>query len=353
MLTQFFLLKNPESRPKMEMEEGVRILDEKKPWIEKYRPQVLDEVIFQKEAVETFKGIKKTGKMPHMLLYGPPGTGKTSIIIALAQELFGRNFYEERILELNASDDRGIDKVRSKIKSFAEKQLKTIPGVVPKFKIIILDEADNMTKDAQQALRRIIEDYSKITRFCIICNYVTKIIEPIKSRCIKFRFKPIPLSSQISRLKDIADYEKIHIDDKAISKLIEVSKGDMRKSVNLLQLVQSAYENSHIDVKHIVSISDVIPCEDFKKEFLTPYFKLHKEEEKINFIENLIKEGFMCNQVVFACHDWILKQKDIDSFKKAQIITLLSDIDKYISLGSRDDLNLMLFFDKISKILKN
>lgn len=129
--------------------------------------------------------------MPHLLLYGPPGTGKTSAIIALTRELFGRH-YKEWVMEMNASDDWGIDKVREKIQRFAETQIQRYPEISHNFKIIILDEADNMTSFAQSALRRIIEDYSSVTWFCIICNYITKIIDPIQSRCVKFRFKDIP-----------------------------------------------------------------------------------------------------------------------------------------------------------------
>jgi len=222
------------------------------------RPQNLDEIIFQEEIVQSFKGIKNTGKLPHLLLYGPPGTGKTSIIHALAKEIFGPQDYKERILELNASDDRGIQKVREKIKKYAETKLIKLSKSVPNFKIIILDEADQMTADAQNALRRVMEDYSNITRFCLICNYVTKIIEPLNSRCVKFRFKQIPLDHQISQLKRICAQENLEIEVPAIEKLIEISEGDLRKSVNLLQLAKFSFASKQLSYNDIMKISDVL-----------------------------------------------------------------------------------------------
>jgi len=170
--------------------------------------------------VAAFRGILNTGDFPHLLLYGPPGTGKTSIIIALARELFGDSFYRERVLEMNASDDRGIAKVREKVKKYSSIVCKKNPDKnfkCPNFKLVILDEADHMTNDAQTALRRIIEDFSRQTRFIIICNYITKIIEPLSSRCVKFRFKEIPVSAQISKLAKICEEETINYTEETLN----------------------------------------------------------------------------------------------------------------------------------------
>lgn len=174
------------------------------PWVEKYRPSKIDEVSHQVEVVKGLRESVKNGHVPHILMYGPPGTGKTSTVLALAKEMFGKTFYKHRILELNASDERGIAVVRDKIKKFAQRKISKNPDHdVPPIQIIILDEADSMTIDAQAALRRIIEAYSTSTRFCIICNYISKIIDPLASRCVKYRFSPVSFESQFDRLKFI------------------------------------------------------------------------------------------------------------------------------------------------------
>lgn len=176
-----------------------------------------------------------------MLFYGPPGTGKTSTILALAKELYGPEMFRSRVLELNASDERGISIVREKVKDFARMQLSNPPPdykdryPCPPYKIIILDEADSMTQDAQSALRRTMETYSKITRFCLICNYVTRIIDPLASRCSKFRFKSLDQGNAKKRLEDIAENEHIKLGPGAVDALIKCSEGDLRKAITFLQ----------------------------------------------------------------------------------------------------------------------
>jgi replication factor C subunit 2/4 len=179
-----------------------------------------------------------------MLFYGPPGTGKTSTILALAKSLFGPALYRSRILELNASDERGIGIVRDKVKNFARAQLSQPTGLdaaylaqhpCPPFKIIILDEADSMTQDAQSALRRTMETYSRITRFCLVCNYVTRIIEPLASRCSKFRFKSLDNSAAGVRLDNIARTENLKLEDGVVETLIRCGEGDLRRAITYLQ----------------------------------------------------------------------------------------------------------------------
>jgi replication factor C subunit 2/4 len=178
-----------------------------------------------------------------MLFYGPPGTGKTSTILALAKQLYGPELFRTRVLELNASDERGISIVREKVKDFARMQLTNPPTAggyrdrypCPPFKIIILDEADSMTQDAQSALRRTMETYSRITRFCLVCNYVTRIIDPLASRCSKFRFKSLDQSSAATRIGEIAEKEGVKLDEGAVDALIRCSDGDLRKAITYLQ----------------------------------------------------------------------------------------------------------------------
>lgn len=221
------------------------------------RPQTLDQIIHQEEIVNSFKGIKNTGKLPHLILHGPPGTGKTSIILAFLHEVFGTQYYPERVLEMNASDDRGIQKVRDKIKRYAETKISKLPAPYPHYKVIILDEADQMTSDAQHALRRIMEDYSSVTRFCLICNYITKIIEPLNSRCVKFQFKQIPIEQQSIQLSKICREEKIEFPIHDLVELIKLTNGDLRKSVNLLQLAKTSLATQTFSYEDILRISDV------------------------------------------------------------------------------------------------
>ena len=177
-----------------------------------------------------------------MLYYGPPGTGKTSTILALSRSLYGPALFPSRVLELNASDERGISIVRKKVKDFARMQLSRPPGgdyqkqyPCPPYKIIILDEADSMTQDAQSALRRTMETYSKITRFCLVCNYVTRIIDPLASRCSKFRFKRMGEGQAGTRLREIAEKEKVPMAEGVVEALIQHSEGDLRKAITFLQ----------------------------------------------------------------------------------------------------------------------
>lgn len=199
-------------------------------WAEKYRPRSLDEIVNQEEIVSRLKKFVKEKNMPHLLFAGPPGTGKTTAAHALAHDLYGEN-YQQYLLELNASDERGIDVIRTKVKEFARSR---VPGEIP-FKIIILDEADNMTADAQQALRRLMEMYTTTTRFILIANYPSKIIEPIQSRCAFFRFTPLKKEDVVARLRWIAEQENTMYDPEALEVIYEVSEGDMRRAINILQ----------------------------------------------------------------------------------------------------------------------
>ncbi len=199
-------------------------------WAEKYRPKSLDEIVNQEEIVTRLKKFVEEKNMPHLLFAGPPGTGKTTAAHALAHDLYGEN-YQRYLLELNASDERGIDVIRTKVKEFARSR---VPGEIP-FKIIILDEADNMTADAQQALRRLMEMYTATTRFILIANYPSKIIEPIQSRCAFFRFTPLRKEDVIARLRWISEQENVQYDIEALEVIYEISEGDMRRAINILQ----------------------------------------------------------------------------------------------------------------------
>lgn len=207
------------------------------PWVEKYRPVTLDDVVSHKDITTTIGNFIAKNRLPHLLFYGPPGTGKTSTILAVARRIYGPQ-YRKQILELNASDDRGIDVVREQIKQFAETRTLFSKG----FKLIILDEADMMTQQAQAALRRVIEQYTKNVRFCIICNYVNKIAPAIQSRCTRFRFSPLPMTEVEKRVDNVVDAESVKLTPDGKKALLKLSKGDMRRALNVLQACHAAYD---------------------------------------------------------------------------------------------------------------
>ncbi|KAG7308573.1 Replication factor C (RF-C) subunit [Plutella xylostella] len=207
------------------------------PWVEKYRPSKLEDLVSHDDIVKTINQFMKENQLPHLLFYGPPGTGKTSTILACAKKMYTPQQFNSMVLELNASDDRGIGIVRGQILSFAS--TRTIFKAGPK--LIILDEADAMTNDAQNALRRIIEKYTDNVRFCIICNYLGKIIPALQSRCTRFRFAPLNQQQIVPRLQEIAAAEGVEMSDDGMKALLTLSGGDMRKVLNTLQSTWLAY----------------------------------------------------------------------------------------------------------------
>ena len=219
-------------------------------WAEKYRPKTLDEVINQKEVVERLKRFIAEKNIPHMLFAGPPGTGKTTVAHALAHDLYGEN-YRQYMLELNASDERSITVIRTKVKEFARTK---VVGEIP-FKIVLLDEADNMTADAQQALRRLMELYSASTRFILTANYPSKIIEPIQSRCAVFRFTALKKEDVVPRLMYICQNEKVKCHERALEVIYELSEGDMRRAINILQAAAALGEVTEEAVYKVVGLA--------------------------------------------------------------------------------------------------
>lgn len=273
------------------------------------------------------------GKLPHLLFYGPPGTGKTSTITALAKEIYGPN-YKSMVLELNASDDRGIDVVRNRIKDFAS----TMQIFSRGFKLIILDEADAMTAVAQNSLRRIIERYTKNTRFCILANYSHKLNPALLSRCTRFRFNPISEEAIRDRVQNVIQQEKLNITPEAELALLSLSKGDMRRALNVLQACKAALENpeDQVDIdmiyecigaphpQDIEAVLDLVLKDDWTTCILT--FDRYKKSKGLALVDLVL--GFV----------EILSKYDLKPATRVKILKGLSDIEYGISKGGNDEI---------------
>ncbi|KAJ6779384.1 hypothetical protein PWT90_03939 [Aphanocladium album] len=346
------------------------------PWVEKYRPKSLDDVAAQEHTITVLQRTLQAANLPHMLFYGPPGTGKTSTILALAKQLYGPEMMKSRVLELNASDERGISIVREKVKNFARMQLTNPPAgyrdkyPCPPFKIIILDEADSMTQDAQSALRRTMEIYSKITRFCLICNYVTRIIDPLASRCSKFRFKSLDQGSAKKRLEEIATAESVPVEDGAIDALIRCSEGDLRKAVTFLQsaarLVGAGAQPKDSDgdeamevdkkavtVRIIEDIAGVIPGKTIDElvTALRPRASGGSYTAVSKVVEDMVADGWSAGQIVSQLYQVITFDETIPDVQKNKIVMVFSEIDKRLLDGADEHLSILDLSMRISAIL--
>jgi replication factor C small subunit len=266
-------------------------------WIEKYRPKKLEEVVGQDEIIERLKAYVKAKSVPHLMFAGSAGTGKTTSAIALAKELYGET-WKQNFIELNASDERGIAIIRGKIKDFA----RTAPIGKARFKIIFMDEADSLTSDAQSALRRTIEKYTHICRFILSANYSSRIIEPIQSRCTVFRFSPIKEEDVKKYIRKIATAEKLEVTPDGLDTLIFISKGDMRRAINILQV--GASMNKKITAELLYETSATAKPEDVKaliNTALTGNFMAARSQ----LYDLLIKYGLSGEDIIKQIHQTI------------------------------------------------
>ena len=291
--------------------------------------------------------------LPNLLFYGPPGTGKTSTILAAARDLFG-DIYKQRILELNASDERGIQVVREKVKNFAQQTAsgKRSDGApCPPFKIIILDEADSMTKDAQSALRRTMEKCSRSTKFCLICNYVSRIIEPITSRCSKFRFKPIAKDVLVGRIKMICDKESVKITEAGLEAVITTSEGDLRKAITSLQSCARLKSSEEITEEDVYEITGVIPTKYI--EGLLEVCQLNSYERLQQFVDDLVCEGFSGHQLINQLHDEVVTSNSLNDQNKAEICAKLATAESCLLDGADEYLQVMSVATYMMKVLSS
>lgn len=350
-------------------------------WVEKYRPKKLEDMTQNKYLLDLFRSSVKTKNIPHFLFYGPPGSGKTSAILAIGRELF-KEYFSDRVIEFNASDDRGINAVREKITGEAKKYVTEVVSKdrthIPPFKIIILDEADSMTEEAQDALRVIIEQYSSVTRFCFICNYIGKITSAIKSRCSIIYFKKLSNACMINKLKNIAIQERLELDENILNTVLDISNGDMRKAIMMLQNLKYLYlfkKSLHKPISKIPSkeleylpttflgnkIGEKITESDVYQ--IATYFSLEKaaeilqramQMESIVQLSELSKEiiatGYPVDNILAQLNKEVLKSNKLTDKEKAMILIYSGDIFYKLKECSNEYIQLLNYLSCVSGI---
>jgi len=291
----------------------------------------------------------ETGELPNLMFYGPPGTGKTTVALALMKQFFGKS-WRERVKELNASDERGISAVREKVKTFAQLTVTgCTEGSKARFRVIILDEADSMTHDAQAALRRIMEEFVSVTRFIIICNYVSKIIEPLHSRCSKFRFQPVGGEFQKKRLLHICAEESVKVSPGAIDKLIVLSDGDMRCAVNMLQTARTFYEEVSEDA--LVEVACSVPERE-----IANLLRRTKEAKSTDDVQQAVKafllDGYSGQQALTRLLDAVADDPSLPDLAKAKCAALFSVADERLTTGCDEELQFLNLFVQMRPLLQ-
>ena len=311
------------------------------PWVEKYRPNDLNSIISHEDILNTLKNLINNNKLPHLIFYGPPGTGKTTTILACAKKIYGEN-YKSIILELNGSDERGISVVREHIKEFSNTQimLSQIMNIKCKYKLVILDEADSMTIDAQFALRRVIENCSNNTRFCIICNYLTKIIPGIQSRCAVLKFSPIHFDDHYKYINNIINLEKINITDDCINNIIKISEGDMRKSINILQSLFLINSNNMIITKDLYKMVGYLEPEKSIEMMNYLFEKKSLNEIYTNILKFKEEYNLSINDILKELSQFLLKNTNFSTSKLIEIFDKLAQIEVYLTNNVNQDIQL-------------
>lgn len=302
-------------------------------WVDKYRPKSFNEIIGQEYFVKRVRSFVESRSLPHLLFAGSPGTGKTTTALVVARELYGENGLRGNFLELNASDDRGIDVIRNRIKEFAKlKSLTDIP-----YKIIILDEADSLTKEAQQALRRTMEKYSATCRFILACNEISKLIDPIQSRCVIFKFKPLSEKALLDLVKRIEKAEKIKVDNDAEIVLVNSSKGDLRKLVNTMQAAASV--SNTISIKILDEILDFVDPKEVK-DMIASSISGNFFKARDYLIKLKSRRGMTALEILKEIYKVIIADEKIDPKLKIKFVDRIATVEFRIVEGSDEDLQL-------------
>ena len=300
-------------------------------WTEKYRPASFSEIRGQEDIIARVSALVKQQNIPHLLFTGPAGVGKTTLALVICRELFGSS-WRDNILELNASDERGIDIVRNKVKDFARTRA---IGNVP-FKIIYLDECDALTKEAQQALRRTMENYAQTTRFILSANYASKIIDPIQSRCAVFRFKPLEKKQLLDIVDAIAKKEGLSLDEQAKGAIFEVSGGDCRKAENILQSSAALGKNLTSDI--IFAMAAVAKPEEVK-QLLELAIKGKFLDARKKLLDTMLKYSLSGQDMIKQIQREIL-ELDIDNEKKILLVDKCGEVEFRLTEGSDEFIQL-------------
>jgi len=300
-------------------------------WIEKYRPTRLADIVGQDEIVERLSSYVKTKNLPHLLFTGSAGVGKTTAAVTLAREIFGES-WQMNFRELNASDERGIDVVRNQIKQFA----RTTPLGDATYKILFLDEADALTTDAQAALRRTMESYAQTCRFILSCNYSSKIIDPIQSRCAIYRFKPLSHGAIKEEILRIAHREGLKVSPDAMDAIVYIAQGDMRKAINALQ--GAAIITKNIDAPRVYAITSTARPEEID-ELLTLSLAGEFDAAESLLAHLMHERGIAANELINQCYRALLK-RPLDRGLKVRLIDHLGEADFRLSEGANSDIQM-------------
>lgn len=300
--------------------------------MEKYRPKKLEDLISHQDIITTINKFVSQNRLPHLLFYGPPGTGKTSTILAVAKQMYTPAEFHSMVLELNASDDRGIGVVREKVLSFASTRTIFRSG----FKLVILDEADAMTGDAQNSLRRVIEKFTDNVRFCIICNYLSKIIPALQSRCTRFRFGPLSTEQMVPRLEHVITEEGVKVTPEGVKAIVTLANGDMRKSLNILQSTHMAYDSVDEDAVYTCvghplrrDIENIVYWV-LNENFTTAYNNIMKLKTG---------KGLALQDILTEVHEYVHKV-DLPLHVRLQLLEKMADIENRLASGTNEKIQL-------------